>query len=293
MGTAGKIKAAHLGLCIVLTMASAMGQTVAQEILPGARDALPAQVRDSGVLNVATNFNWPPFVYQSKNNEVVGIEVSLLKILAAKLGLEAKFNDLKFPALIPGVSSGRFDVAVNQLGYTKERANVVDFVPDFKTTYGLLVPASADPTNPNDLCGKKLVITTGSSVILFIEQISAECTAVGRTAVQIQYYPTTAETLLALTNGRGDGFIAAKAVAIYISHNNPALKLAEGNVEGYETINGMIVAKGSGQLQTALKLALEDAVADGSYAKVLSEFGVPDGNVTLEQIRAPEAAHIR
>ena len=56
------------------------------------------------------------------------------------------------------------------------------------------------------------------------------------------------------------------------------------------TISGIVIRKGNAALHDELRLALESALADGSYAKLMAEFGVPEGALTLEQIRNPSPA---
>ena len=41
----------------------------------------------------------------------IGIDIRLVRLLAAKLGLRAQFEDIKFPTIIPGVTSGRYTSA--------------------------------------------------------------------------------------------------------------------------------------------------------------------------------------
>lgn len=56
---------------------------------------------------------------------------------------------------------------------------------------------------------------------------------------------------------------------------------------GLNTVSGIVIAKGNTALHEALPFALESALADGSYAKIMADFGVPDGALTVEQIRNP------
>ena len=103
-----------------------------------------------------------------------------MKVLAAKLGLEAEFDNIKFPSIVPGVQTGRYAAGVNQMGITAERAEVVAFVPYFNSKYGLLVPTGKTDIDINDLCGVKLALTQGSSQIAVAEQLSAKCEADGK-----------------------------------------------------------------------------------------------------------------
>ena len=47
------------------------------------------------------------------------------------------------------------------------------------------------------------------------------------------------------------------------------------------------MAKGNTALHEALRLELESAAADGGYAKIMADFGVPEGALGLDRIRSP------
>jgi polar amino acid transport system substrate-binding protein len=260
------------------------GHASAQGVVDAARAALPEATRQSGTLKVATSLQWAPFDYASESGEPVGIDISLMQLLAAKLGLKAEFEDLKFPAIIPGVQAGRFDVGVNQFDVNDERRKIVGQLPYFNSGYGLLVRKGVTGIDVNNLCGKTLALTQGSAQIAIAEKLSAACVAASKPEIETTFYPDSADTYLAVANGRGDGFLTARAVGVYISKGNPKLELAPGALSGMNSISGIIVGKSNEGLYKALLLAMKSAVADGSYAAVLDKFGVADGALTLEQI---------
>ena len=244
-------------------------------------------MRSAGVLRVATSLQWPPFAYAADGGAPDGIDIRLARLLAAKLGLRAEFEDIKFPTIIPGVTSGRYDIGVNQIGVTPERVKVVDFLTYFNSGYGLLTRAGATGLDINDLCGRTLVLTRGSAQVAVAEKLSADCVKAGRKEIGFLFFPNSADTYLALANGRGDGFLTARAVGIYIARGNDKLQMTSGTLPGMTTLSGIVMARGNARLHEALRLALESAVADGSYPKILAEFGVPEGALTVEQIRNP------
>lgn len=268
-----------------LAIVGITGQALAQEVVQDARAALPKAIRDAGVLKVATNLNWAPFDYQSDAGQAVGIDISLIKILAAKLGLKASFDDMAFPSIIPGVTSGRYDVGVDQIGITPDRLKVIDLIPYFDSGYALLVPKGRVGIDINNLCGRTLAVTEGSAQIAVAQDMSKKCVAAGKPSIGLQYYQNSSDTFLAVSNGRGDGYLTAEAVGVYISKINPKLVLAPGTLVGLHVISGIAIAKGRDDLYKALLLAFESSVADGSYMAMLGQFGVPDGGLTLDQIR--------
>ena len=168
------LSAVLLGLALLPTL----GRT--QEVVPAARAALPDAMRSTGVLRVATSLQWPPFAYAADGGAPDGIDIRLARLLAAKLGLRAEFEDIKFPTIIPGVTSGRYDIGVNQIGVTPERVKVVDFLTYFNSGYGLLTRAGATGLDINDLCSRTLVLTRGSAQVAVAEKLSADCVKAGR-----------------------------------------------------------------------------------------------------------------
>ncbi len=282
------LRTALLGLCL---LASQAGVASAQAVDSAARAALPEATRSAGVLKVATSLQWPPFDYAAAGGAPDGIDIRLATLLAAKLGLKAEFEDIKFPAIVPGVVSGRYDIGVDQIGHTAERAAVVAFVDYYNSGYSLLVrqgaPAGLDA---NHLCGHTLVLTQGSAQVGVADKLSANCVQAGQPAVASLLFPNSADTYLALANGRGDGFLTDQAVGAYIAKGNPKLAMTTGMLPGLVTPSGIVVAKANKPLQDALRLALASAAEDGSYQKILADFSVPGGALTAEQIRSAPAS---
>jgi polar amino acid transport system substrate-binding protein len=259
----------------------------AEGIVEAARAALPEETRASGVLKVATSLQWPPFAYKAESGEAAGIDIRLVTLLAGKLGLKADVEDIKFPAIVPGVSNGRYDVGLNEIAITAERLKVADLVPYYQANLGLLVQKGRKDVDVANLCGRTLALTQGSLQVSIAEGLSAKCLEAGKEAIKTIFFPDSADTYLAVANGRGDGFLSDVAVGVYTAKANAKLEVAPGLLPGHRNVSGIVVKKGSTQLYRALQLALESAVGDGSYAALLKEYGVEAGALTLEQIRNP------
>ena len=271
-------------LAISSLATAAAAQTIAAD--EAARAALPENVRAGGELLVATSLQWAPFAYRSASNEAVGIDISLMNIIAGKLGLTAKLDDIKFPTIVPGVSTGRYHVGVNQLSITKERLAAVDMVPYFITTSVVLVQKGKTDIDINNLCGKTFVVTQGSVQVTQLEEVSKACEARGAQPITQQLYPSSAETLLAVANGRGDAFLTAAPQAHYIASVNDKVEVIPGDVNVSRAPAGIVVEKGNAAMRKAVGLALISAINDGSYQALLDEYGVGSGAVPVDTIRA-------
>lgn len=241
----------------------------------------------SGVLRVATSLQWPPFAFTDADGKPDGIDIKLVTMLAQRLGLRAEIEDIKFPTIVPGVSSGRYDVGLDQINITAERAKVVAFVPYSKDGLGLLVRQGTTGIDVNELCGKTLVVTQGSAQVGIAERLSAACTTAGQKEISFLFYPNSADTYLALANGRGDGFLTGRASGLNIAKMNSKLEMTGSVLKDFSTVSGIVVAKGNTALAEALRLALEAAVADGSYGRLLDAFGLAESALTVDEIRNP------
>ena len=258
----------------------------AQTVDAAARAALPDKNKQSGTLAVATSLQWPPFDFKSGSGQPDGLDIRLVTSLAKRLGLTAIFTDVKFPAIVPGVATGRFDIGVDQLAETPEREKVVQFVGYYASSLGLLVRQGETGLSVTDLCGHTLALTQGSSQVAVAQHLSAQCTAAGKKAIAVLYYPDSADTYLAVADGRGDGFLTDQAVGVYIAHHNSKLSMAPGTLKETRSVAGIVVAKDNTQLAKALRLALLGMMHDGEYQKLLADYGVADAGVSPAEVQS-------
>jgi polar amino acid transport system substrate-binding protein len=268
-----KRKLAHLLSTVVLTL-GAMHASSAMT-LEEAKESLPASIKESGELKLAVYLKWAPFEFVDANNKPVGIDVELGQLLAAKLGLKASFSDLASTTIIPGVASGRFDAAIAQLVITKDRERVVDFIPYFVNDWRVLTKTGAPELDPNNLCGHTLVATQGSAQATMLDEISNKCVSDKKAKVNVIFVTDGSQTYLAVANGRGEGFVAPGALAVYLAERNQHVQASKEKIRGFEMVSGIAVNKNQQALRQALATALDEVMRDGSYEKVLVKYGVP------------------
>jgi polar amino acid transport system substrate-binding protein len=282
-------RALCFGLLAASTILMAAAHSVSAQtvkVSEAARAALPSDVRDGGVLRIATSLQWAPFAFKSEKDEAVGIDISLMKAIAAKLGLKPEIDDLKFPAIIPGVQSGRYQAGVDQLAISPQRLAAVDMVQYFDNGTSVLVPAGKPIKNINDLCGLTFDVTQGSFQIGLLNKLSDACVAAKKPPIGQQAYPSAGETLLAISNGRGDAFLTATPQGVYITHTNAKVELMKGEVADVERQKaGIVVQKGNVAMRKAIAVALISLMEDGTYKSILDEFGVAQSGVGPDVVR--------
>ena len=97
----------------------------------------------NGVIRFATNSDSAPFVYM-KNGKLVGYDIEIAMIVAAKLGRKLEIMDMDFAAIIPSLVSGKTDMAGAFIAVTKERARSVLFsIPNYAGGTVVVVAAGA------------------------------------------------------------------------------------------------------------------------------------------------------
>jgi polar amino acid transport system substrate-binding protein len=207
---------------------------------------------------------------------LTGIEANLMAALAKSLGLEVDVTNTKFAAMVTGLVSKRFDVAMSDFSDTLERQTQVTFV-DYTQAGQILVVAKGNPQNIttlSDLCGKSAAGPTGSLSVTLAKEQSTKCVEDGKAPVDVQQYPTGAETQLALQNGRTDSMAIDYAIGSYNVQQVPdKIELAgEPFALGY---HGAAVRIGDKELQSALEAGLQGLIEDGVYQQILDEWQVP------------------
>jgi polar amino acid transport system substrate-binding protein len=265
--------------------AAAAGDTAAK-VDQAARDQLPEATRTAGVLKVATSLQWPPFGFKDDKGKPAGLDLDLMNALAARLGLKAAITDIKFDSIIPSVQNGRYDVGVNELGDIPERRSVVQFVDYYTGGIGVLVPkGQTSDISPTDLCGHTLSLTQGSSQVELGKRISKQCQADGKPAINFKMFSDSASTILAVANKRVEGFMTDVAVGVHLTRTtNKTLAVLPGTVPESDDRAGIVVDKDNNALAKALQTALQGMIDDGSYGKILEEWGVPDQAVETATI---------
>src|SRR6516165_11005867 len=78
-----------------------------------------------------------PYTFPDPRNpaHVIGFEVDLANALAARMGRTARFVQNQWDGLVPGLERGEYDVVINGLEITPERAEKIHFsTPYFYST---------------------------------------------------------------------------------------------------------------------------------------------------------------
>lgn len=239
----------------------------------------PPAILQAGTLKIcAPNDGTPPNVYHDESGELVGSEVDLGKALATQLGLKPQFVESSFAAVIPTLQAKQCDVIMAQLYIKPEREAVVDFVPYVYSGTGIAVAKEkpADVTGLDDsLCGKKVMVAVATTAESLAMEQSDKCTAAGKPAVDVNRSNQADVSLQQLQNGQVDAFMDTAETLGYYQTKTGAKIQTVGAPFGTIKI-GAATLKGNTALHDAIAAALGELESNGTYGKILDEWGMSD-----------------
>ena len=225
-------------------------------------------IKAAGELVVYTEAGFAPyeFVYE---NEIVGVDIEIMKKVAEKLGVELVVEDVNFDSITGAVKGGKADAGAAGMTITAERAEEVDFsIPYASTEQYVIVKADAAIPTVEDLAGKTIGVQQGTTSDFLVEELISNGTLTGATLT-----PYDAPALAAAALGtKVDAVVTDKLTAeVIVAANGGAYQTAKfvkadgsdaAEVEEY----GVCVGKGNESLLAVIDEVLEELLADGSIA---------------------------
>ncbi|MFF3448623.1 ABC transporter substrate-binding protein [Streptomyces sp. NPDC002667] len=259
---------------------------------PPLHDDLPEPVKKAGVVKVGSDMLYPPMEFV-QNGKPTGVDPDLAEVLGRELGVRFQFTNGAFDTLLTGLRAKHYDVVMSAMGDTKERqegldpstgekiGEDIDFVDYFNAGASIMVKKG----NPEgvkslaDLCGKKAAVQSGSTAYDLLQ--SQKCDE----PIDIEAYDTHDEAQARLRSGAVAADVADFPVVAHAART-------EGDGKVFEVVGdqinpgpyGIAVLSSNPGLRDALQAALDAAIRDGSYGKVLSKWNVSEGAVTDAQI---------
>lgn len=245
-----------------------------------AAELLPDDIKEQGFITVAGDASYPPIGFMDEDGvTIVGLDHDLAELLSAELGVELQIENASFDSIIPGLQGGKYDAGMSWMNDTEERRQVVDFIDYSKDGSSMFVPTESEarPESLEDLCGLRVAVQKGTVQQTDAETASQDCEAAGKDAVEVQVFPDQSAANNALASGRADVSIADTPVASWQVNESGGKFELTGEPYG-AVYHGIAVIKDS-ELAQPLAVAMQAIMDDGSYLKVLEEWGMEDAAI--------------
>ncbi len=235
----------------------------------GASGKTLADVQKAGKLTVASSPDFPPFESLGENGEVFGIEIDILNLICAELGVELDLQQIDFDSVLPGVQAGKYDAGASGISVTPDREeNTLFSIPYCMAAQAIVVLKDSDITCKADLEGKTISVQTATTAEEF-------CMSAGYT---VNAYTANADAQEALISGKVDAWViddltAAEMVKLYNEENGETLVvLSEAMTsEPY----AFAFKLGSEDLVEPINAIIEKLLADGTIADIFAKYEAP------------------
>jgi polar amino acid transport system substrate-binding protein len=180
-----------------------------------------------------------------------------------------------FDGIIPGVVSGRYEMAASDLGVTEERIKVIDIVSyaDFGNGFATKSDSTIAIDTELDVCGLRVTVTAGMTFIPLLESLSKRCEARGKSAIDIQIYPKESDGVLAVKNGRADALAGSQDQVAYLTQQDVGMKFHKAVLAA--TPVGVGFPKDS-PLTKVFQAAFVEMIKNGIYAKIFEKWGLSE-----------------
>jgi polar amino acid transport system substrate-binding protein len=239
---------------------------------------VPASIRSAGTIMIGTDSTYAPSEFLDTDGKtVIGFDVDLFNAVAARLGLKTDWRSAKFDDIIPGVTSGKYNIGVSSFTINPERMQKVTMVSYFNagTQWAAKSGASIEPDNA---CGRKVAVQTGTVQADDLAARSKKCTQSGKPAITVDQYQAQSDATSAVVSGKDDAMLADSPVCAYaVKQTNGQLALV-GQI--YDSAPyGYALPKDQTDFGSAIAGAVKALISDGSYRKILDKWGVTGGAI--------------
>jgi polar amino acid transport system substrate-binding protein len=255
--------------------------SISSKAVPAVVALVPANIKSKGTLTVAADATYAPNEFIAPDGHtVIGMDADLAKALGQVMGLKVNVVNATFATIIPGLSSGKYDLGISSFTDTKAREKTVDFVTYFIAGTSFYVKTSGGPNIASlaDLCGHKVAVEKGTTQQADAQAQAGKCKSAGKPAVTVEVFNDQNAVNLALSSGRAEVAMADSPVAEYqVKKSGGTFKLSG---QPYATAPyGIAIPKTSGMTKPVLG-ALMALMAEGTYKKILTKWGVQSGAIT-------------
>ncbi|HVZ00496.1 MAG TPA: ABC transporter substrate-binding protein [Dongiaceae bacterium] len=243
---------------------------------PALQAMLPEAIRTKGTITLVTDAHALPCeAFDETQTNIIGFEPDVIRAVAQKLGVEVAMTSTDFPGVIPGLQSGRYDVAMSCLTDRPDREETMNFV-DFWLGSAAIYTLESNSTiteDPITLCGLKTAAQSGISYIGMVKDLlSPYCEKNGKPPIELGEMSSRATVLLALYSGRIDFALSDTAAASDLKAKAPKPIRMVSNRFLPRSYTGLAVRKDDMALAKAIEAGLNAIVANGTYDLILKKW---------------------
>ncbi|KQT64551.1 MULTISPECIES: ABC transporter substrate-binding protein [unclassified Aureimonas] len=246
-----------------------------------------------GKLTVAVNpSGGPPIAtYATDASTVIGSDPDYARLVAETLGLELDLVPVAWADWPLGLTSGKYDAVISNVGVTEQRKEKFDFSSYRQGLHGFFVRKGSGIgpiAGPKDIAGLRIIVGAGTNqerILLEWDRLNTEA---GLKAAELQYFDDEATSLVALRSGRADVVVQPNGQLVFIAARDGDIERAGTLSAGWPEKSDVAIAtrKGSG-LADALTAATNSLIENGLYSKALDRWHLGEEALPRSETNPP------
>ncbi len=226
--------------------------------------AVPAQLKTQGMIKVGVACDYPPFGYKDMEGTNAGYDPEVARALAAyAFGDSSKvaFTCVNPQNRIPYLNTKKIDLIISTLGYTLDRAEIIDYsAPYFRSGVKLLVPKDSTVNGWDDIKGETITTKEGTTASIFLKNCYPQSKQLLLTS--------TSDAVAALKADRAVTFAEDSTLLLGLSLSDSSLKVI--GEDKAETPWGLGIRKGDSDTKKWVDAALADMQAQDTFWKIFT-----------------------
>lgn len=246
---------------------------------------VPDDIREAGSVSIGVEAEYPPGEYLDEDGEtVLGFNVDLVTAALTKLDLEVEWVPANFDAIIIGVDSGQYNLGASSFTINEERMETVNMVSYFSSgTQWFSLSGNPEDVDPDNACGQRIAVQTGTTHDVDIEARSEACVEAGEDAITIEKFPNQQLATTSVISGVNDASLADLPTSLFaLQETGDQLEFIG---EQYDAAPyGVVVNQEDTELAEALAAAFNAIMEDGTYETVLEEWGIETGAIDTSEV---------
>lgn len=200
-----------------------------------------------------------------------GFDVDLAEQLAKDLNLKIEHQLVDWSGVLPGLISGRYDMALSSITKSEARVAADEFI--LSANYGmdglgLVVRADDDAiTSWESACGKAVGFVAGA-----IEKSLADSKMPDGCFANASFYPGPPEALLDLKNKRIEAFVTGYTVGSWFARSSEGIKVKPDILSSYPI--AAAISKSNPALATEVDTLIRRYISDGTLPAIFEKYGI-------------------
>jgi len=248
------------------------------------------QIKKAGVLQVATEPYFAPYEFIDPSKEgqeqYLGADIKLMQAIADEIGVKLEIIPLDFTAVLAGITTAKYDMAISAIAYSLDRAenmNLYNVYKDSDTGYGFIV-RTEDADKYNSIADLKDAVVATQSGSVQEGIFRSDITEKG--CKELKLFAQMTDCYLAVQEGRADVCICSTDSAqLYAEANDNVLFVPEFRFTVDPNMNGTVVAcpaEGTDELMEVVNKVIDKLKADGTIEAWFEEASAQAKDLGIE-----------